>query len=393
MSLSSFPARRISFLLPYSQRYAWEAPQNAVSRALAAARAARRSIIDLSCSNPTQASISLPDPFALASFRSSNYVPTAEGLASTREAIAGYYEENQRASINANQILLTASTSEAYSYCFKLVADPGDSILIPQPSYPLLHHLLAAEGLEARPYLSHEVAGQWMLDREHLVKACDQRTRAIVLVQPNNPTGHFLPADDLAWLIHFAGERLWLISDEVFSDYNWISRNPGSLADLGLQNLLVLSGLSKICALPQMKLGWIVAPPAGPASERLKFVSDTYLSVSAPIQQAAAAWLGHRHSFQAPVRSRCLDSLHILRSGLAASPWSLLPVEAGWAAILRGPACLEEQQLVLDLIEQGFSVHPGFFYDLPFPASLVVSLLTPAPALQAGIEAIIASGK
>ncbi len=350
-------------------------------------------LIDLSISNPTKVGISLPDPFAFSSLRGSNYEPRANGALELREEICRYYATEFNSVLHADRILITTSTSEAYSYCFKLIADPGASVLLPQPSYPLLQFLVEAEGLQPKSYAMHEACGQWILDRENLIATCDSSTRAIILVHPNNPTGHFLTNEDLHWLLEFSRDKYWLICDEVFADYVW-SQQPGqirSLSQIPAENVFCLSGISKICALPQMKLGWIAMPPASAVHRALDLVADTYLSVSSPIQAAASQWLSNRTSFQAPIRSRCMENLQWIQDSIQGSAWSLLPVEAGWAAILQGPSTIDEEQQVLTLLKKGFSVHPGFYYDLPFQPSFVLSLLTPPADFRAGISAIIAS--
>ncbi len=307
--------------------------------------------------------------------------------------MALYYEQEFGTKLDPDRILLTTSTSEAYSYCFKLIANPGDTILIPQPSYPLLQFLIEAEGLKAVPYPLHEAGGEWILDRDHLVEACNPTCKAIILVHPNNPTGHFLRAEDLAWLLNFSADRLWLVSDEVFADYAWASdlAHTRSLTQLDPSNALILSGLSKICALPQMKLGWIVMPQDKAIHQHLELVADTYLSVSGPIQKAAASWLAKRAEFQASIRARCLANLESIPKLLTNSEWALLSVDAGWTAILKGPARHNEEDLVLSLVRQNISVHPGFYYDLPFQPALVISLLTPPTHLAAGLSAITSS--
>ncbi len=351
------------------------------------------SLIDLSISNPTQADVGLPDPFSIARLEADRYTPLAKGSWQAREQIAIYYEQEFSSKITPDQILLTTSTSEAYSYCFKLIANPGDSILIPQPSYPLLQFLIEAEGLEARPYPLHQADGEWLLDRDGLLQACNNKTKAIILVQPNNPTGHFLKSDDLKWLMEFSADRIWLISDEVFADYAWSAEctQTRSLTQIEAPNVFSLSGLSKICALPQMKLGWIVMPQNQSVYKNLELVADTYLSVSAPIQQAAACWLPQRAQFQSPIRERCLTNLQGIPARIKNTQWSILPVEAGWSAILKGPANDGEEAFALRLLERDVCVHPGFYYDLPFQNSLVISLLTPPHQMISGIGTIISS--
>ncbi len=359
-----------------------------MATALARRRLSGLPIIDLTISNPTQANLNLPDPAFAPS--AAAYAPSAAGGAPTREAVSRYYSEDFGSRVAPDDLLLTTSTSEAYSYCFKLIADPGAKVLLPQPSYPLLQFLVEAEGLTAVPYPLHEAAGQWIFDRDRLAAACDPSTRAIVVVNPNNPTGHFLSADDAEWLIDFAANRYWIICDEVFADYVW---NPSpnaqrSFTALRAPNVLCLSGLSKICALPQMKLGWIAMPPSPEIRRNLEWIADTYLGVSSPIQSAAVGWLASRASFQRPIVDRCRENLALLAAALRGSPWSLLRVEAGWAAILRGPAHLDEESVVLNLLEVGFLAQPGFYYDLPIPCALVLSLLTPTTELSNGLDAI-----
>lgn len=345
-------------------------------------------LIDLSISNPTLAKLDLPE--ANLTIGTLPYAPSAPGSLQTREAISRYYAEEFSSDVSPEQLILTTSTSEAYSYCFKLIADAGATILLPQPSYPLLQFLVEAEGLTPIPYPLHEADGQWILDRHRLAAACDDSTRAIVVVNPNNPTGHSLSADDAQWLIDFAGDRYWIICDEVFADYSWGTATDRchSLTSVRANNVLCLSGLSKVCALPQMKLGWIAMPPSPHLRHNLELIADTYLSVSTPIQSAATDWLALRSTFQAPIRRRCCGNLKLIATTLQGSAWHLLPVEAGWVAILRGPAHLDEEDVALKLLEAGFLAQPGYYYDLAFPCSLVLSLLTPSADLVLGLSAI-----
>jgi alanine-synthesizing transaminase len=235
------------------------------------------------------------------------------------------------------------------------------------------------------------VLGEWILDREALLAKLTPSTAAIILVHPNNPTGHFLSAADLDWLQEVSRDRCWLISDEVFADYHWTPQDLRSLTQCNPSNAFIVSGLSKICALPQMKLGWIVMPESQEIQRNLELVADTYLSVSSPIQSAAANWLSARHAFQRPIRDRIEANLLTLAQTVEKTPWQLLPVQAGWTAILRGPAHIEEEAFVLDLMSKGFSIHPGFYYDLPIEPCLVLSLLTPPDHLAQGLAAILAS--
>jgi aspartate/methionine/tyrosine aminotransferase len=311
----------------------------------------------------------------------------------TRAAVAEYYATEQGALVDPRQVLLTASTSEAYSFSFKLIADAGDRILLPQPSYPLLEHLTRAEGLTGVPYPLHYAAGEWLLDREAITRAWDHLTRGIVLVEPNNPTGNWLNNADHDWLVEFTAGRGWLLSDEVFADYAWQPRPGPPLSTRSLENLLVFSGLSKICALPQMKLGWVLMPHQPELWRRLELIADTWLSVSGPTLDAAPCWLARRAAFQAPVKERCRQSLALLKEALNGTAWELLPVAAGWCAVLRGPSQLDEESLALELLRHGYLAHPGYYYDLPFPVSVVISLLTPPAELRAGLAALISCGR
>jgi alanine-synthesizing transaminase len=370
--------RRLT-LPPLSQRFPFHGGQNAITRA----RLAAGPLCDLSISNPTQAGLSVPQ--AGPAF-TTHYTPSASGSLPAREAISAYYARQFQAAVSPERIVLCASTSEGYSFCLKFIADPHDEILIPQPSYPLLQHLVAAEGLTPIPYPIHAAGADWLLDREALASRVTPRTKAIVAVHPNNPTGQYMPPSDVAWLQSLAQDRLWLISDEVFADYAWPPHAPRSLANSPHANTVVLSGLSKICGLPQMKLAWILLP-SPQLREPFEWVSDTYLSVSAPIEQATPHWLANSAASQAPIRQRCLANLNFLRSATL-GPWNVLPPEAGWTAILRGPATQSEETIVLDLIAKGFFIQPGFYYDLPFEPALVLSLLTPTEDLARFLKVI-----
>lgn len=362
--------------LPFSHRYPWDAPPNR----LAAALARVPHYTDLMITNPLRAGLELPPA-----------EPATAGDA--RTAVADYYATEQGALVSPQQVLLTASTSEAYSFSFKLIADAGDRILLPQPSYPLLEHLTRAEALTGVPYPLHYAAGEWLLDRDAIARAWDARTRGIVLVEPNNPTGNWLSPSDHDWLAAFTAQRGWLLSDEVFADYAWQPRPGQPLAARSLDNLLVFSGLSKICALPQMKLGWVLMPQQPELWRRLELIADTWLSVSGPTLASAPSWLARRAQFQTPVKQRCQHSLALLSEALSGTAWELLPVAAGWCAVLRGPAHADEETLLLDLLERGYLAHPGYYYDLPFPVSVVVSLLTPPAELRAGLAALTSCGR
>ncbi len=348
----------------FSGRFPWDAPANRLSLAWKARRAAGLPIRDLSISNPNSARLELPEA-------------RWDGGGELRAAIAAYYREEFGEEIASERIQVCASTSEGYSYCFKLLADAGDEILIPRPSYPLLSHLIGAEALRAVEYVTHFAAGQWILDREYLLGQVTDRTRAVVVVTPNNPTGHFWTQEDWDWLEGALPRDVAIVTDEVFADYRW----GGTLARIPARAFR-LSGLSKICALPQMKIGWIVMPEDERVAEAMEFVGDTYLSVSGPVAAASPGWLAARASFQEPVRARCLANLERLGRG----------VEAGWVKIVEGPGDRDEESVALEMLERGFWVQPGYFYDLPLRESYVVSLLTPQEDLEAGLAALSSCG-
>lgn len=282
--------------------------------------------------------------------------------------------------------MLTASTSEAYAYLFKLLADPGDEILTPRPSYPLFEYLAALESVKVRQYpLRYD--GAWHLDFAELERAVSARTRAIVVVNPNNPTGSFVSAEEWDRLQKLG---IPILSDEVFSDYGFDRAAPPRSDDRAVT--FTMSGLSKIAGLPQMKLGWIVASgaEADQALERLEWIADTYLSVATPVQLAFPELLALSKDVQAQIRARTRANLDTLRAGSAGSPVNVLNVEGGWSAVLQVPRVRSEQEWALYLLgEQDVLVQPGYFFDFESEAFLVVSLLTPRAVFEEGIRRLI----
>ena len=361
------------------------APENALSQALAARRAAGLPVIDLTESNPTR--IGLLERTAVALPPAPSYDPEPRGLLPAREAVAGYH------GVSAGQVLLTASTSEAYSFLFKLLCDPGDEVLVPEPSYPLFGFLTALEAVRAVPY-RFRFDGEWHLSFEDL--PFSERTRAVLVVSPGNPTGAFLKLTERARLAaSCARHGAALISDEVFADFAWQPDPRRMRTAAAFDDVLSfsLSGLSKVAGLPQLKLGWCVA--AGPghdeALRKLELIADTYLSVSTPVQLAAPALLAGRHEFQRELRARLAVNLAALLAARAPdAPWSVLPSEGGWSAILAVPRARSEEEWALALLERGVLVHPGYFFDFPESAYLVVSLL-PEPGAFARAAAVLQS--
>ncbi|TMB35344.1 MAG: pyridoxal phosphate-dependent aminotransferase [Deltaproteobacteria bacterium] len=369
-------------MIRYSKRLDWDLGENALARAIAA-----RSdpYIDLSEANPTRAGL-VPDLDlgVLANPRTLRYEPHPKGAFAAREAVAAYYGESRGAAVDPERIVLTASTSEAYALLFKLLCDPGDSVLVPEPSYPLFGYLTALESVRAVPY-ALRWDGEWHLDPETVLAAAGPTTRAIVIVSPGNPTGAYLKESELTGLSK-ACERLGcaLICDEVFADYprGPDPRRVSTTAGHEPQLTFTLSGLSKVCGLPQLKLGWCVA--SGPrddvagALSRLELVADSYLSVSTPVQLAAPSLLGLRQGFQRRVLDRIEGNLFALaRARAPDAPWNILQGEAGWSAILAVPSARSEEEWALRLLDAGVLVQPGYFYDFPQGSYLVVSLLPP----------------
>jgi aspartate/methionine/tyrosine aminotransferase len=301
--------------------------------------------------------------------------------------------------VDADSVLLTASTSEAYAFLFKLLCDPGETVLVPAPSYPLFEYIAGLESVRTITY-PLRYADEWRLDVAAVAEGIGPGTRAVVVVSPNNPTGSFLKRTEARALLSLAAERgLALISDEVFADYAWEpdARRAPSLAGDGPALAFTLGGLSKSCGLPQLKLGWIVL--SGPetlrteALERLEIVADTYLSVSTPIQRAASAVLVRGAELQALIAARVAHNHRVLRERLdSASPVSLLHSEGGWTAVLRVPATVPEEDRVLRLLdEDDVLVHPGYFFDFPAEAFLVLSLLPEPQVFAEGLARLLRS--
>lgn len=367
----------------FSGRIPLHLEANGIAEAVAQRRAEGLDLVDLTLSNPTRCGFQFPEEPLLEALAHPNaliYSPDAQGVRVVREAVARHHQRG----VDADQIVLSASTSEAYGWLFKLLADPGTEVLVPAPSYPLFDWLAALEGIHAVPVPSfwHD---RWHLDLQALEAALTPASRAVVVVSPNNPTGQFLTRDEWQALTAWCAEReLALIVDEVFSDYA-LEPSPDHLST-ALDDpqpacpVFVLSGLSKVTALPQAKLGWIIAwgEAARPALEPLTFLADQYLSVSAGAQALAPVALAHAETIQASIRARLRTNLHRLDAWLEAHPHlSRLPVEGGWSVVLRMPALEPSEQLAERLVrERGVLVHPGPFFGLP-EGHLVLSLLTP----------------
>ena len=382
----------------FSTRLHWDASPNKLSTLLAEKRRSGARILDLTESNPTAAGFEYP-PAMLAPLSGAGsllYEPLPAGLPSGREAVAQYYAARNEA-VTAERVMLTTSTSESYGYLFKLLCDPGDEVLVPRPSYPLFDFLAALESVRVvqYPLACH---GEWSIDFAALEASLTQRSRAIVLVNPNNPTGSFLKKSELERLVAVCRDHaLAIISDEVFADYAFEAdeRRVASLVEIDAVLTFCLSGLSKVSALPQMKLGWLVV--GGPevqrreALERLEWIADTYLSVGTPVQHALPGLLAARVPVQQQMKRRLRDNLAHLRERLAADGTvRLLPVEGGWYATLQVPHVKSEEEWTLDLLETcGVLTQPGFFYDFESEAFLVLSLLTHETDFREGLDLIL----
>jgi hypothetical protein len=380
----------------FSERTSYSFTKNPLTLALDVRREKGLEILDLTESNPTRVGLNYPEAAilkALGTRRSMTYQPEAFGLPSAREAVAAYYRDRSQ-DLDYRQIALTASTSEAYSFLFKLLADPDDQVLIPQPSYPLFDFLARLNCVRTVQYpLVYD--GSWHLDRPALAAALGSRTRAIVVVSPNNPTGSRIEREDWEWLADLCCDReLPLIWDEVFHDYPLEGKepvfNPFRRPDVPA---FLLNGLSKIVGLPQLKLAWIAVTGADEfretALQRLEIVADTFLSVSTPVQQALPELLALRFAIQEEIRARLLENLAALRLILAGSPAEVLRMEAGWYALVRLPRVKTEDQWVVELLERhGTLIHPGYFYDFQDEPFGVVSLLPPSAVLEQGIKAL-----
>jgi len=442
----------------FSSRTGWNTEESDLARAHRMRREAGLPIADLTASNPTRCGFSYPSDL-LASLASSavlDYDPQPRGHLRARQAVCAYYA-GHGVYLDRAHILLTTSTSEAYSFLFRLLCDPGAEVLVPHPGYPLFDFLAALDDVRLVPFPLVFDHG-WQIDPEAIRRAITPRTRAIVVIHPNNPTGHFTKQWEAAELARLCRQfDLSLIVDEVFLDYALTSQTshegtasqpaeerscdkgtasqsaeerscnkgtasagpqtsvndeeralapanptasvPTFAAGLDGVPVFVVSGLSKIAGLPQMKAAWIAVPPISSAPEddqahhhaldRLEVIADTFLSMNAPIQCALPAWLDSRFDIQNQIRARVTSNLAVLDRALLELPAiQRLPVEGGWYAILRIPALQPDEQTVIDLLDRGLWLHPGYFFGLPPSGWLVLSLLAPETEFSRGVEII-----
>ena len=385
----------------FSRRTNWNTEENDLSRAHRERREAGLPIADLTASNPTRCGFRYDGILeALSDARALDYDPQPKGLLAARAAVCAYYADHG-VTIEPDHVVLTTSTSEAYSYLFRLLCDPGAEILAPQPSYPLFDFLADLDDVRIKPAPLVYDHG-WQIDAEGFRRAMTPQTRAIMLVHPNNPTGHFTKRWEAAELARLCRERdLSLIVDEVFLDYSFGAREPSFAGGLEGVPVYVISGLSKISALPQMKAAWIVAtgPARGEAMSRLEVIADTFLSMNAPVQGALPKWLAGREAIQSQIRARAAANLAELDrqlsdrqgpgQGQAQGVIERLAVEGGWYATLRIPALEPDEQTVRQLLDRGVWVHPGYFFGMAESGWLVLSLLGPEQEFSAGVTTLV----
>ncbi len=369
----------------FSARTAFARSWNPLARALAARRELGLPLLDLTETNPTRVGLPAPEPALLAHPEALRYEPEPLGLLSAREAVAAHLARGG-ARVSPEHLVLSASTSEAYGWLFKLLCEPGDNVLVPAPSYPLLEYLTRLEGVEARTYRLPRAHG-FGLDVAEVAAARDARTRAVLVVNPGNPTGHFLHEGELEALGALCAETgMALLSDEVFSDFAW-DEEPGRVRTVAGRALpmttFCLSGLSKTVGLPGLKLGWThVGGPAASRDEalaRLELVADTYLPVNTPVQRSLPGLLAHAPAFQRALLERVGGNRRLLHQARPPDArWDVVPAEGGWSSVLRIPLEPGEEATCLALVDAGVGVQPGYFYDFTGGAFLVLSLL-PSP--------------
>ncbi|MGA2855884.1 MAG: pyridoxal phosphate-dependent aminotransferase [Candidatus Sulfotelmatobacter sp.] len=397
----------------FSDRTNWKLAQNRFTQAVEQARAAGAKILDLTVSNPTRVGLSYDSAATLAALASPaalDYEPQAKGLREAREAVAEYYRSDHGVrDLDPERIVLTTSTSEGYSFVFRLLSDAGDELLVPKPSYPLFEFLAELQDVKLVPYPLIYDHG-WQMDFPSLETAVTARTRGVVVVHPNNPTGSYVKAGELGALNALCrAHGLALVVDEVFLDYGVHDNHRRASLDrtaeggrphtsfAGNEGVLTftLSGLSKISALPQMKVAWIVT--SGPEDEvaaamaRLEVIADTYLSMNAPVQWAVPVLLEQRKSIQRQLLARVRANLAELDRQLAGQKaCQRLCVEGGWYVVLRVPVTRSDEDLAIELVrEKSVVVHPGHFYDFPSDGYLVLSLITPEGEFREGIGRVL----
>lgn len=377
----------------FSERSHAAGQPNALSRAVETRRGRGQELFDLTVSNPTEVGLKYPHARLARALQSApvhNYTPDPRGLLAARDSIAALHRRRGREVTNEH-VLITSGTSEAYSYLFRLLCDAGGEVLVPQPSYPLLEVIARLENVKLVPYCL-TYAGGWQMDVDSLKRARTDRSRAVVTINPNNPTGNFLAPHELRALVEL---ELPIISDEVFFEYPFTTatqRNSG--LDQSDRLVFVLDGLSKLVGLPQLKLGWIAL--GGPerdcaeAAARLEWIADAFLSVNQPVQHALSSLLELGAEVNSQLSARCKENRAFLARRLEGTAVTLLHAEGGWSAMLRLPATQSEEDWVVSLVDEvGVVTHPGWFYDLSEGSHCVVSLIIPEARFRSGVERLV----
>src|SRR6266403_3344540 len=381
----------------FAERTNWNLAGNRLSEALARHGASGKRLLDLTASNPTECGFEYDSEVILAALRNPAallYEPNPKGLESARLAVTEYYSA-RGARVAADDMVLTTSTSEAYSFVFRLLCNPGDELLIPAPSYPLFGFLADIQDVKLVRYPLVYDHG-WQIDFHSLQQAVTPRTRGVIVVNPNNPTGHFVKENELAKLNDVCAAReMALIADEVFLDFALGGERAVTFAGNKGALTFAMSGLSKIAGLPQMKMAWVIASGPGElkrrALERLEVIADTFLSPNAPVQLATPAFLEQRGGFQKQLLARVRQNLEELDQQLNGQRnCSRLQVEGGWYVVLRVPATGSDEELALTLLEtREVYVHPGHFFDFPTDGYLVLSLITGEDQIAEGVRRIL----
>jgi alanine-synthesizing transaminase len=380
----------------FSSRTRWNTALNRLAQLLRTKRMRGETIVDLTESNPTRCGFSYPADDIVAAFADPStvsYHPEPFGLLSARRAVAAYYS-TRGISVDPGRIVLTASTSEAYTFLLKLLCNPGDAIIVPSPSYPLFEYICRLNDVELRHYrLTYD--GEWRIDFESLESVLTYGTRAIVAVHPNNPTGSYVKHDELEKLGRYAAERdCAIIADEVFEPYSLApDRRRAKIMSCEKKVLLFsLNGISKLLALPQFKVSWIVVGDgraAGEAIDRLEVIADTYLSVNTPAQVALPGLFQHLPLMGGRICARLRENYEAVTEILEGSNISVYHLEGGWYAILRFPSAKTDDEWATGLLEhEGIMLYPGHFFSFEKESALVLSLILPPDVIQDGVERI-----
>jgi alanine-synthesizing transaminase len=387
----------------FSERTNWKLGHNRYTQVLEELRASGQALIDLTVSNPTECGLDYDSEAILRAFQNPKalaYEPAAKGLLAARAEVARYYREDHGEKVDPESIVLTTSTSEAYSYIFRLVCNAQDEVLVPKPSYPLFDFLADLQDVRLVPY-ELQYAHGWFIDFESVQRAITPRTRAVLVVHPNNPTGSYAKVEERERLNVICRERdLALIVDEVFLDFPLDDPPPKSFVANADVLTFTLSGLSKIAALPQMKVAWVATSglerQRNEAIERLEIIADTYLSLSSPTQRAFPALLEQRNRMRAQLQERIRENWSYLKSTLSqTAEYELLETEGGWNAVVRvknvhGAKRTSDEQFTIEWMQtKKVIAHPGHFYDFASQDYFVVSLIVPGEQFRRGICALV----